>query len=445
MKKFLIYIFSVIILGSFSFQTKAEELAITKGSTLSLEECLNIAYEHNPNITLSQNSARVFQSRIGQEKAGYLPQINLSSGYSRQNPITNAPIDESNNQYSSNISLNQLLYDFGKTPLKSKIQKLNLQSATQDIDDKIIQVSFNVKQAYYSALTAKINRDIYAKSIIQYQNHLKQAKAFFSIGTKSKIDVTNAEVNLSNIKLNYIKSDYAYKTALSSLNNAMGLYQQPEYDVAETIKFKRPDKLFEKGDVTKNITLQKYNITLEEAVKNAFENRPDLKSLYIKENAAKESINLSKKDYYPTLSGFANYGCGGQKFPVDEGWSFGANLNLPVFNGLLTKNKVNEAKANKDVVLSNLEILKQNIYMQVQQAYITLKQAEKSIPVAEIAVRQAKENYELAEGRYNVGVGSSIEVNDAETSYNNAQLSYVQSFYDYNTAYINLERAMGVK
>jgi len=445
MKKIFIYGFLIIFLGSLSFSAKAQEAAIKQGSTLSLEDCLNIAYENNPNITLSQNSARVFQSRIGQEKAGYLPQINISSGYSRQNPITEAPVDKSNNQYSSNIGLNQLLYDFGKTPLRSKIQKLNLQSANQDIEDKIIQVSYNVKQAYYSALTAKINRDIYAKSITQYQNHLNQAKAFFIIGTKPKIDVTNAEVNLSNIKLSYIKSDFAYKTALSSLNNAMGLFEQPQYDVADTIKFQRPEKIFEKKDVTKTITLQKYNITLEEAVKNAFENRPDLKSLYIKENASKESVSLAKKDYYPTLSGFANYGCGGQKFPVDEGWSFGANLNLPVFNGLLTKNKVNEAKANRDVTLSGIDILKQNIYMQVQQAYIALKQAEQSIPVAEMVVKQAKEKYELAVGRYNVGVGNSIEVNDAETSYNNAQLSYVQTFYDYNTAYINLERAMGVK
>jgi len=201
----------------------------------------------------------------------------------------------------------------------------------------------------------------------------------------------------------------------------------------------------EKHNIIENLSFEKYNITLNEAINKAFENRLDLKSLITREISSNESVKLSKKEYYPNLQSYANYSYGGQQFPLDNGWSFGANLNIPVFNGLLTKNQINEAKANMDIAKSNIEILKQNIYLQVQQAYINLTQVEKSIPVAELIVKQAKENYELANGRYNVGVGNSIEVNDAEISYNNAQLAYVQAFYDYNIAYINFEKAMGVK
>ena len=453
--------------------TQIQDNVIKKGEVLTLERCLDIAFNNNPNIDLAKNTTKIYQSKIGQAKSSYFPQLNLGSGYGRQNSITNSSTDKNNNQYSGNINVNQLVYDFGKTPTKTKIQKLNLNSATYDVDDITVQIAYNVKQAYYSALLAKINKDIFIQSINQNEKHLKQAKAFFEIGTRSKIDVTTAEVNLSNVKLNYIKANNAYKVAIAGLSNAMGIYEAPEYDIADTVNFNRPKNIInkdikvsnknnskssntlvkntvlksaiEKHSIIGDLSFKKFDITLEEAVKKAFDNRPDLKSLVTKETIATESIKLAKKDYLPALTSYANYGLGGQEFPLDNGWSFGANVNIPVFNGLLTKNIVNEARANLDVAKSNIEILKQNIYLQVQQAYINLIEAEKTIPITELTVKQAKENFDLANGRYNVGVGSSIEVNDAEISYNNAQLSYVQAFYDYNTAYINLENAMGVK
>jgi outer membrane protein len=234
----------------------------------------------------------------------------------------------------------------------------------------------------------------------------------------------------------------------------MGLYNPPQYDVADTVTFKRPEtpvantvlkSKVEKGNIIQDLTFKKFNITLEDAVKKAFDNRPDLKSLLTKEKVATESVRLAKKDYFPALQGFANYGFGGQKSQIDTGWSFGANVNIPVFNGMLTKNRVDEARANVDVAQSNIDILKQNVYLQVQQAYISFIDAENRIPVAELTVKQAKENCDLAIGRYKVGVGNSVELQDAETNYNNAQLSYVRTFYDYNTAHAALEKAMGVK
>ena len=275
---------------------------------------------------------------------------------------------------------------------------------------------------------------------------------------------------MGNAKLNYIKANNGYQLAIASLNQAMGFYDAPEYNIADAVNYNNNavDELsisnkdnkknngntvnkpvitskIVKNDIIEKLNFDKYDISLDLAIKKAFDNRPDLKSLLLKEKASDTSVKLAKKDYYPTLSGFANYGAGGNKFPVDNGWALGANINVPVFNGFLTKNKINEAKANLDVAKSEVEILKQNIYYEVQQAYINLTQAEKRIPVSNLIVKQAKENLELANGRYTAGVGDFVELQDAEVNFNNAQLSYVQSLYDYNTARSNLEKAMGVK
>lgn len=454
----------------------AESQLVKPGEVLTVQKCVELALINNPNIGLANNLTKVYTSKIGQAKAAYLPQINVSSGYSRQNPIISNTLyknEKNNNQYSGSVSLNQMLYDFGKTDTKVSIQKLNLNSSKYDIDEQIVQVAYDTKQAYYSALLSKISKDIYSQTIKQNELHLKQAKAFFNTGIKAKIDVTNAEVNLSNAKLEYLKADNTYKTAISNLNNAMGVPDAPDYQIVDTVLLKKPGSLqyseelvaskskkndknatkqattlstgIAKYDVVDNLTYDKYQINFEDAIKKAYDNRPDLKSIIEKENAAKASVKLAKKDYLPNLNAAATYGTGGQEFPLDTGWSFGASLSIPVFNGLLTKYNINEAKANLDVTSSNVEILKQSIYSAVQQSYINLKQAEKSIPVAELISKQAKENFELATGRYNAGVGSSVEVIDAQTNYSSAQLTYVQSLYQYNMARINLEKAMGVK
>jgi len=474
-KRLFIVIVLIICFTYLPFiSAKADEVFLKKGDILTLDDCINFAIQKNPNINRSSYYSKVYQSKKSQIKSSLFPQINISSGYSRQNPSTNSGFDKTNNQYSGSVGLTQLIYDFGKTPTKMKIQDFNIDASNFELENTVIQVAYNVKQAYYSALAAKVSKDIYDRSIKQCEQHLKQAKSFFQAGIKSKIDVTTAEVNLSNAKFNYIKADSTFKNAMANLNNAMGIPDAPEYSIADTltynnheifkdnekqVKHKNSEKPFSsndnqktllkskvsKNDIIENLTFKKYDIAFEDALKIAFESRPDLKSLITKGKMANESVKLAKKDYLPNISGFANYGFGGQEFPLDNGWSFGANISIPVFNGFLTKNQIDEARANLDIANSDVEILRQNIYLQVQQAYINLIEAEKRIPVANITVKQAKENLELANGRYNVGVGNFIEVQDAETSYNNAQLSYVQALYDYNIARSNLEKAMGVR
>ena len=453
-------------------QTNITDQIIKKGDILTLDQCIDIAIRMNPTVNVAKNTTNVYQSKIGQAKSSYFPQVNITSGYNRENPTQNYSGDF--NQYSGIASVNQLIYDFGKTNAQTKVAKLNLSSSKYDFDNTLVQLAYNVKQSYYGVLSSKLNEDIYNKSIKEYEKHLAQAKAFFQIGTKSKIDVTTAEVNLSNAQLNYIKAEDSYKTSIAALNNVMGILNAPEYSIADTLTYKNNVKVgtnpssdktikvankktqvknsnpslkssIEETDIVDNLTFNKFDISLEDAIKKAFDSRADLKALIAKEDSAKTSIKLAKTNYYPTLSGNASYGWGGKKFPIDSGWSFGANINVPVFNGLLTHNQIKEAQANLDVANSNVEVLKQAIYLEVQQAYISLVDAEKSIPLAKIIVKQAKENIQLANGRYKVGLGSSIEVRDAETNYNNAQLSYIQAFYNYNTARSNLEKAMGVR
>lgn len=419
----------LVCLGA--FQAGAVE-PVSKGETLNLDRCLQLALENQPNIMASNYNVDVYKSQVGQAASYFFPQISAKGSYTRVKPAAqtsgslagaNDPFD----QYQASLGLTQNIFDFGKVYTGVGIQQLNLVSAKSDLDNTTSQVVFNVKQAYFQLLQAQHNKVIAEESVASYKKHLDQAKGFYKVGTKPKFDVTKAEVDLSNGLLSLVQANNALQLAIVNLNNAMGVPAAPEYQVED------------------NLSFQPYEISFDDAVNRAYDGRPDLKSLLAKQKAAKKSIYYNTTGYFPSLAGFADYNWSGQDFPLKDGWDAGLMVSFTVFNGLLTQYQINQAKANYNILRSNENLLRQGILLDVQQAHLNLKAASETIPVAELAVKQAKENLELANGRYAAGVGDPIEVTDSELAYNNAQTNYTQALYNYKVAQASLEKAMGVK
>jgi len=414
---------SFFLVLTISYKLAAEEL-IGKGEQLNLPKCLDIAIKKHPQIAAATNNLDVQKGRIGQAKAGYYPQIKWNSGLSR-----NASPGKlsSYNEYSSSLSLSQKIFDFNRTGTQVDIQTINLESSRADLNDVLLNIILGVKQAYYDLLKAKRARDINAEMVRQFEQHLGQAKGFFEVGVKPKFDVTKADVDLSNARLNLLKAENALRVALVALNNAMGMPDAPPYDIEDDVGY------------------QKNAVDLGESLRKAYLNRPDLQSLILKKEAAQRSVALAGKDYYPVLTGSAGYGWSGQDFPLDSGWNVGASLNFDLFSGFLTKYQVSEAAANLAVLRADEETLRQTIRLEVEQSCANLQDAEKRISTATVAVRQAEENLDLAQGRYATGVGDTLEVTDAVVAQGNARTNLSAALYDYKIAEASLEKAMGNK
>ena len=423
MKRIILLVLAVLLICPSI--TGAENI-FKKGEIINLDRCIEIALRINPTITIATNAVNINQSKVGQAQANYYPQVEWSSGYAKNSPVSSRT-DSSYDAYSSSIGLRQTIFDFGKTSTNVRIQKLNLNSSRFDLENVSDEIIFSVKQAYYGVLQAKRTRDVAEETVTQFNQQLEQAKGFYEVGIRPKFDVTKAEVDLSNAKLNLIKAENALSIARVILNNAMGVTDAPEYRLED------------------NLFFQKYEITFEDAIEKTYENRPDLKSIIAKKEAAEESINLAKKGYYPVVSGDANYEWAGQQFPLEDGWNAGVTVTFPLFSGFSTTYQVKESKATANVLRANEESLRQTIFLEVQQAYLNLKEAEERIPAAELTVKQAEENLELANGRYAAGVGNAIEVTDAQVAYSSAKRSYIQALYDYKVAQASLEKAMGGK
>jgi len=426
-------IFLLIFVGLFLPFRAAAEAPINKGETLEVKRCIEIALKQHPAIRAAASTLKAGESRVGQAKSGYYPQVSGSAGYSRTSPYrttsgrlstTAGSIYDSTN---SSIGLNQNLFDFGKTSTQVRIQNLNLDASRSDFDNANAQVIFGVKQAYWGLLRARRNQDVAREVVGQYKQHLGRAKGFFEVGLKPKFDVTKAEVDLSNAKLNLLKAENAQRLARVTLNNAMGAPDAPDYEIQDSLAFQRVE------------------VDLDQVMKQAYDRRPDLQSILAKKKSLDETITLQKKGYTPYVTGNASYGWGGDSFPLDQGWNIGATLNIPLFSGFSTKYQVEEARANLDVLKANEETLRQGIFLEVKQAWLNLQEAADRIATAEVIVRQAAENLELANGRYAAGVGNPIEVTDALVAESNAQMSFVAALYDYKMAQATLEKATGEK
>lgn len=405
------------------------EGSVEKNIDLTLERCIEIALGNNPQINAAFHDVLASDTRIKQVWSNYFPQFSWQTGYTRIKQLQLSDVFNRNLTFNyyilGQITLQQMLYDFGVTQNQATIRKLEYEGQKSTLSETINNVVYQTKDAYFNLLYSYENKRVAETTVAQYTMFYDQAKAFYEIGLNPKVDVTIAESNLSNAKLQLIQASNAVNLAIARLNNIMGVPFIEPYDVKERLRYEPVD------------------ITLEKAVEIARESRPDLKLAETKVEAAKQTLKLVKKSYFPTLSVEGQFQVGGKNFTSNYGYNIGGYLNFPTINGMLIKNEIKEARYLYDKEIANAINTQNQIFLEIQNAYLTLVEKKNQIPVAILQVKQAKENYELSYGRYRVGEADPIELKEAQTTYQTAQLNYYSALYQYNTAKASLEKAIG--
>lgn len=409
---------------------KVLQAAVEKIPVLTIDDCIKMALENNPSIMSSIANTKIYKTKIGQAWSNYFPRVGVGIGYTRNKylPMFFTPsVSKYNNFTMPSIDADWLIFDFGKTKAQADVASKTHQATEEDLQETVNTTIYNVKNAFYTLLYTLQQEKVWQSSVEQYEISLEQAKAYYDIGTKPKIDVFTAEYNLSNAKLGHIKAKNDIQLAYADLNNAMGMPEYANYELAE------------------ELTLKKYNLKINDLLTEALEVRPGLLAAKKKAEASKHLVTASKRAFLPDLKLSASFAQGGLTAGSGEyGYAFGGNLAYPLTNIALLKKQVDEANATADKDVADYEVTRQKVYRDVKQAFIQLKNAKENVPVAQKALDQAKEQFNLARGRYKVGMGDVIELKDAETTYRNAQLSYYKALLDYNISAANLERVVGV-
>lgn len=446
-----------------------EQMSVEKNAILNIKDCITIALQNSPKIKKARYNYGIAKGNLGIAKSEYFPTLGIGTGYNITDNNNNRRSTNAN-IYSAEANINQLIWNFGKTNANIRMYNFDRVAALYEFEDMVLETIFGVKTNYYGVLAAKATLDVNRANVQINERNYQRTKAYFEEGIKSKIDLVNAEVYLSDSKVTLVESEKAYKNALVQLNNSMYIAFAPEYEIenTETFNFQNNyapvnlEKIDEKKDLSKppkdvnnafltsqvekinvldNYKFKPFPYTFEESVNLAYKNRPDLKAYDATLKAMQESLKYTKREYLPEISATAGYGYRDQY--NTNSFNVGINLSSNV-NIKGQKHKIDNAKIQVQLAENEIDQAKQDIYFEVQNLYINMMQLEKQIPLLAVKVKQTLENFELADGRYAVGLGDYIELQDAKVNYNNAQVSYVQTVYNYNVARANLERAIAL-
>lgn len=459
----------------------AEQPAVQHGGIVyTIDDCVKIALKNSHEVKIKLNTYKVQKSNVGIAKSDYFPSFTAGTGYSYQYSKNdgNKTNTTNNGSYGVSANISALIWDFGKTTAKINMNKFNEEAALYDYEYARTSCIFNTKLAYTKVLASRANTDVLAQNVQINKLNVDRTRAMYEVGMKSKIDLVNAESNYTKAKISLLEAQNAYQNALIGLNESMHRRSAEVYSLAPTETFHinknyaikneinvaydsknyseeeykasiKDGSIYtagiEKRDVSKSYILKPYSLTMQESIDIATKNRTDLKSMKMLERASQESLKAIKRSYYPALNASGKYGF--NKFEDYHSNSVGvyAGLDLPNVNAMSIKNQIERGKSYLEIAMDNVELLETDIFFEIQGLYVDMKQIEEKIPLMKQQVEYALENFELADGRYAVGMGNYIELQQALTDYNNAQLNFVNTVFNYNKAKFSLEKAMNIE
>ena len=453
-----------------------------------MDDCIKIGLKNSPYIKTLSDIRKQQKHEVNSAKSNYFPVLNAGTGYnygytnysgngSHQGFVTR-------NGYGFDMGLSAMVFDFGRTIAKINMQKYNLEAATYDLEEEVLNTVFDIRVAYTRVLSQRASVDVLLQNVKINELNVERTKAMYDVGLKSKIDLVNAQANLTTAEIALLEGQKNYQTALIDLNSAMYYINAPDYMLkpTDTFNFAADENIkneinvayekksygdneldfyikegsiysagIEKRSIVDSYKFNPFELSLKEALDKAFADRHDLKSMKLVKRASQESLKAVKRSWYPELNVSAGYGLNVNSNDISDNGnvlnsvSLYGGLDFPMINGMYIKNQIEIAKLNVDKAQNNIDLLENNIYFEVQDLYVTMKQLEQKIPLMRKRVDQFQENFELADGRYAVGLGNYIELQEALTNYNNAQLSFIETVFSYNQARYELEKAMAVE
>lgn len=379
---------------------------------LTLEEAIGLAIENNPAIEISDATVDISRAGVKNAKSIYYPQISsriIVPFIGRE----------------SGFFLDQLIYDFGRTSNTVKSTKALLKSRKFDRESTEDDIILSTIIGYYTVLSENHIALAMDKKVIEHEKRLEQAEGFYKSGRVTQIDITKAEVNLGNAKLEQIQAKNNLEVAKVNLQTTMGL----EYD---SFGYELDDSA--------DLTVIPYQV--EESIVQALGTRPELKSLEAQKVAMKANVDASKREFYPEVFGRTAYRFEG-KGAETPGFIAGVGVRFPIFEGFSRFAKVEDSRANLKRTNAELRSTKAGIVSQIKHLHLDLEFAKQNIAVTKRTRDSAEQSLNLATERYNLGRASSVELAEAEALFAISNAQYMQAIYNYNINVARLERATG--
>lgn len=388
-----------------------------------------MALPGHPRIQAAEQDVKAGEFNILAAQSPFWPQVSFdaSNTWAKSTGVSSGfSTTGTTSRYSLLFNANWTLFDFGRTYYNVKSSRSLEKSLMDDLNTTEQTVAYDIMDAYFNLLKSQSLVKVAYETLDDANSHLKQAQAFYEVGTKPKFDVTQAEVQVNNAKVQVIQAEDAVKAARVNLNTRIGINPLAPTEVED-----KPDL----------VPLER---PMDSYLQQALDNRPELMSLEDKLHSNEMLVKSQWAGFLPTISTSASYGWSRQEhFDTINNADVIIAADIPIFSGFNTVAKVGVARA---AVLANkyrIEDTKNDVSNQVSQAYIAIEDARASTEALKVSVMSARENLDIAQGRYEAGVGAILDVTDAQVSLTTAEANLAQAFYNYHLAYSRLLRSTG--
>ena len=399
-------------------QAKSPLLPQVIGSAAYTRETGNFA--PRPGVSAGGSYAYALQ---GSQAAGYTLQATPVSV-----PVGGSLFSTSFDYWQFGLTATQLIYDFGQTTGKYDAAKLATEAQRYLEQTTKLNILLNVRKAYFAARANKELVDVAKETLDDQNKHLAQVQGMVTVGTQPLIALAQQKAAVANAEVQLITAQNNYETSKAQLNQAVGIPGGTDYDVSDQDIAALPDE----------------DQTLDALVTKAIAARPELATLAKQHEAQEATLASARGTYGPSIGasgGLTDYGTNLEQLVPN--WSIGVGVTWPLFQGGLTKALVHQAEAGLESIDAQKAVEELQVRLDVDSARLAVRAAKATIPAVDDALTSAREQLRLAEQRYATGVGSIIELNDAQVAYTTAAAQVVQARYGLATARAQLLAAMG--
>lgn len=417
----------------------------------SLQQCIDFGQENNPNLKNSQSSISSSQAKVRETLSSGLPQIGASAdlGSNFIIPTTFLPAQvvggpageyvgvKFGTQYVGRASLNvdQMIFN-GSYFVGLKASQVYTELSRQDLVSTKTDLVVAIKKAYYSVLVNKERLDLVNKNYQRLDSLLSQTRSMFNNGFSEKIDVSRVQVQFNNVVNLKRTTELGMEISLNLLKFQMGYPINKPISLTDRLEDVRLQALDD--DFTKDFN---------------YVNRVEYRKLDVNSQLVQLDIKNTMSQYLPRLDFYGNYGASYGTSTYSDFVRFGYNwksfgvlgvrANLPIFDGLRKSNQIQQKRIQLQQLENSKLLLKNQIDMEQNQNLLAFKTNVETMRNQKDNLDLADEVYRVSVIKYQQGVGSNIEVINADASLKEAQTNYYAALYDALISSVDLEKSFG--
>jgi outer membrane protein len=415
----------------------AAAFAQSNSPALTLQQAEAMALKNHPQVLASQASYLRSDQLTREARSAYYPTLNgeVTAAQANVNSRLGAGVLNDPrlfNHFGSGLSLSQLITDSGRTGNLVANARLQAQASREDYRASRYDVVLGVDQAYYEVLLAQQLIKVAQQTVDTRQSVVDQVSELFRNQLKSQVDLSFAQVNLSDSKLMLLRAKDRLSAAYAALGQALGTQDAVDYRLSD-----------------QPLPAQPPNDSAS-LIQQAFHSRPELASLELQKEADRKFADAERDLKRPTVSLMAVGGAlpyinpGNANADIPKGYeSAGINVQIPVFNGHMFSARRQAAEYQLAVTNQHLRAVQDQIARDVRAAWARSRTSFEAIAATEVMLQQARIALDLAQGRYKLGLASIVELTQAQLAQTQAEVQNVSARYDYQEAYAALQYTLG--